>query len=63
MKYTFFLFFLINVLVIKSQSFGVVFTSGIWTTKNIERELDKEIRKGIKRCKKYKKLKLFYFIQ
>lgn len=48
MKYTFFLFFLINVLVIKSQSFGVVFTSGIWTTKNIERELDKEIRKGIK---------------
>ena len=31
-----------------SQSFGVVFTSGIYTKKDVTREMDREIRRGIK---------------
>ncbi len=34
-------------LILKSQSFGVVFTSGINTMRDVTREMDKEIRKGV----------------
>jgi hypothetical protein len=32
--------------ILMSQSFGVVFTSGIYTMKDVSKEMDKEIRKG-----------------
>lgn len=34
-------------LTLKSQSFGVVFTSGLNTLRDVTREMDKEIRKGV----------------
>lgn len=41
--------FLFLSLMVKSQSFGVVFTSGIYTMKDVTKEMDKEIRKGVNR--------------
>lgn len=35
-------------IVAHSQSFGVVFTSGIYTKKDVAKEMDREIRRGIK---------------
>lgn len=44
--YLIFLFFLC--FISKSQNFGTVFTSGIWTKSDVEKEIEKSIKKGKK---------------
>jgi hypothetical protein len=48
MKVLLLILFLFISIFVYSQSFGVVFTSGIYTKKDVTREMDREIRRGIK---------------
>jgi len=47
MKIRIIISFLFISILLKGQSFGVIFTSGIYTLKDVTKEMDKEIRKGL----------------
>ena len=49
MKIIIIISFLFISILLKGQSCGVIFTSGLYTIKDVTKEMDKEIRKGVNR--------------